>query len=126
MVRAFAFTHDGCFAQDLGFKPAASMGEQAVSSGRQISHAVIGAAYAVVVAGRPLKERIPGCQCFYIWLWHAIQVLDSDSHWFLVILIMVRWFTLVVCGLDSGCSCCWAEELCGPEKGCVIKKVQCV
>jgi hypothetical protein len=37
-----------------------STGEQAANSGRQLSYAVVGAAYYGVVAGRPVKEANAG------------------------------------------------------------------
>jgi hypothetical protein len=41
-------------------KPTASTGKQAASNGRQLSYAEVGAAYAEVVAGRPVKGATAG------------------------------------------------------------------
>jgi hypothetical protein len=50
----------GCSAQGPVVLPTASTGEQAAFSGRQLSYAEVGAAYAGVVAGRPVKGATAG------------------------------------------------------------------
>jgi hypothetical protein len=50
----------GSSAQGLVVKPTTSTGEQAASSGRQLSYAEVGATYAGVVTGRPVKGATAG------------------------------------------------------------------
>jgi hypothetical protein len=51
---------NGSSAQGLVVLPTASTGEQAAFSGRQLSYAEVGATYAGVVAGRPVKGATAG------------------------------------------------------------------
>jgi hypothetical protein len=52
----------GSYAQGPVVLPTASTGEQAAFSGRQISYAEVGAAYAGVLAGRPVKGATAGVE----------------------------------------------------------------